>query len=91
MIDAIMAADASKLPAVLGVDLGAQGYLVLRVLQVLPRDAAPGGDEALRGQFAQAWAVAEAEAYMAALKKRFKAEVTPGASLVSDSASAPVR
>ena len=91
VIDAIMAADSSKLPAVLGVDLQAQGYLVLRVLQVLPRDAAPGGDEALRGQFAQAWGVAEAEAYMTALKKRFKAEIKPGASLVSDAASAPVR
>ena len=91
VIDAVMAADASKLPAVLGVDLQAQGYLVLRVLQVLPRDAAPGGDEALRGQFAQAWAAAEAEAYMAALKKRFKAEIKPGATRVSDAASAAGR
>ena len=91
VIDAIMAADASKLPAVLGVDLQAQGYLVLRVLQVLPRDAAPGGDEALRGQFAQAWGAAEAEAYMAALKKRFKAEIKTAATRVSDAASAPGR
>ena len=91
VIDAVMAADASKLPAVLGVDLQAQGYLVLRVLQVLPRDAAPGGDEALRGQFAQAWAAAEAEAYMAALKKRFKAEIKPAATRVSDAASAAGR
>ncbi len=91
VIDAIMAADASKLPAVLGVDLQAQGYLVLRVLKVLPRDVAPGGDEALRGQFAQAWGAAEAEAYMVALKKRFKAEIKPGATLQSDAASAPVR
>ena len=91
VIDAIMAADASKLPAVLGVDLQAQGYLVLRVLKVLPRDVAPGGDEALRGQFAQAWGAAEAEAYMVALKKRFKAEIKPGATLQADAASAPVR
>jgi len=91
VIDAVMAADASKLPAVLGVDLQAQGYLVLRVLQVLPREAAPGGDDALRAQFAQAWGLAEAEAYMAALKKRFKAEIKPGATLSSDAASAPAR
>ena len=91
VIDAVMAADASKLPAVVGVDLQAQGYLVLRVLQVLPRDAAPGGDDAVRTQFAQAWGLAEAEAYMAALKKRFKAEIKPGATLVSDAASAPAR
>lgn len=91
VIDAVMAADASKLPDVLGVDLQAQGYLVLRVLQVLPRDAAPGGDDALRTQFAQAWGLAESEAYLAALKKRFKAEIKPGATLVSDAASAPAR
>ena len=91
VIDAVMAVDASKLPAVVGVDLQAQGFLVLRVVQVLPREAAPGGDEAVRTQFAQAWGQAEAEAYMAALKKRFKAEVKPGATLVSDAASAPAR
>lgn len=91
VIDAVMAVDASKLPTVVGVDLQAQGFLVLRVVQVLPREAAPGGDEAVRTQFAQAWGQAEAEAYMAALKKRFKAEVKPGATLVSDAASAPAR
>ena len=91
VIDAVMRVDASKLPAVVGVDLQAQGYLVLRVTQVLPREAAPGGDDALRAQFAQAWATAEAEAYLAALKKRYKAEITPDATLVSEGAPAPGR
>ena len=91
VIDAVMQADTSKLPAALGVDLKEQGYLVLRVTQVLPREAAPGGDDALRAQFGQAWASAETDAYLAALKKRFKVEVKDGAILVSDAASAPAR
>ena len=91
VIDAVLRADAGKLPVVLGVDLQAQGYLVLRVTQVLARDAAPGGDDALRAQFAQAWAAAEAEAYLGALKQRYKAEIKTGATLVSDAASAPGR
>ncbi len=91
VIDAVMRADTSKLPAVIGLDLQEQGYLVLRVTQVLPREAAPGGDAQLQGQFAQAWAAAEAEAYVASLKKRMKAEVKVGASMASDAASAPAR
>ena len=91
VIDAVMRVDAAKLPAVVGVDLQTQGYLVLRVTKVLPREAAPGGDAALQGQFAQAWAAAETEAYVAALKKRYKAEIKDGVSLVSDAASAPAR
>jgi len=91
VIDAVMRVDASKLPAVLGVDLQAQGYLVLRVTQVLPREAVPGGEDALRAQFAQAWAAAEADAYLGALKKRYKAEIKPEATLESDGASAPGR
>ncbi len=91
VIDAVLRADAGKLPVALGVDLQAQGYLVLRVTQVLARDAAPGGDDALRAQFAQAWAAAEAEAYLGALKQRYKAEIKTGATLVSDAASAPGR
>ena len=91
LMDAALRADPAKLPAVSGVDLGAQGYVVLRVMQVLPREAPPGGEEPLRGQYAQAWASAEAEAYLGALKKRFKAKVEPAADVVVDAASAPAR
>jgi len=94
VVDAVMSADADKLPAVLGVDLGPQGYLAVRVLKVLPREpvpAAAGGEDALRGQFAQAWAAAEADVVMAALKQRFKAEVKTGATMSTDAASAPAR
>jgi peptidyl-prolyl cis-trans isomerase D len=91
LLDPLMRADASKLPVVMGLDLPGQGYVVMRLTQVLPREAAPGGDEPLRQQYTQAWASAEADAYVAALKKRFKAEVKPAADLPVESASAPAR
>lgn len=91
VMDAVMQADAGKLPLVLGVDLQDQGYVVLRVVKVLPRETAPGGEDALRGQFTQAWALAESEAYLAALKKRYKAQILDGATMNSDAASAAGR
>ena len=91
VVEAVLQADADKLPAVVGVDLADQGFVVLRVVRVLPRETPPGGEDNLRNQFAQAWAVAESDAYLAALKKRFKAEVKEGAKMVSDAASGPAR
>lgn len=79
LLDAVLRADASKLPAAEGVDLGDEGYAVVRVMQVLPAELPKGGEDALRGQYAQVWGAAEADAYVAALKKRYKAEVKPGA------------
>lgn len=91
LLDAALRADPAKLPAVSGVDLGPQGYVVLRVMQVLPRETPPGGEEPLRAQYAQAWAAAEAEAYLGALKKRFKAKFEAAADVPSEAASAPAR
>jgi peptidyl-prolyl cis-trans isomerase D len=95
LVDAVMRADPVKLPVVDGVDLGPQGYAVVRVMQVLPRETPPGGEEPLRQQVANTWAAAEIEAYLAALKKRYKAEIKPAASSGFDggsgAASAPAR
>jgi peptidyl-prolyl cis-trans isomerase D len=91
LMDAVLKADATKLPVTEGVDLGPQGYVVLRVTQVLPREPLPGGEESARAQVAQAWANAEAEAYLAALKKRYKAEIKPAAATFADAASSPAR
>jgi peptidyl-prolyl cis-trans isomerase D len=87
LLDAVLQADPSKLPAVSGVDLGDQGYVVVRVMQLLPREAVPGGEGPMREQYAQAWAAAEAEAYVASLRKRYKAQVSASA----EAASAPAR
>jgi len=76
LLDAALRADPAKLPAVIGVDLGAQGYAVARVNKIVPREAQePQKAEQTRQQFAQLWGQAEAQAYLAALKAQFKAEI----------------
>ncbi len=75
VIDAALRADPATLPAVLGVDVPELGYVVLKVQKLLPREPVPGGDAPLLAQYSQAWADAEAQAYLEALKKRFKASV----------------
>lgn len=75
LIDAVLLAPQDKLPAPIGVDLGAGGYVVARVLKVLPRDQTASADALLAPQLAQAWSAAESEAYLATLKRRFKVEV----------------
>ncbi len=80
LIDAALRADPAQLPLAKGVDLGDEGYAVLRVLRVLPRDpAAAGGEAALRSQYAQAWASAEVQALYEGLRQRHKAQVTAAA------------
>jgi peptidyl-prolyl cis-trans isomerase D len=88
MIDAVLGADTSKLPVPVGVDLGGQGYLVAKVTQVLPRDPATANEQTLQTQYAQAIASAEMQAYYAALKKRYKAEVVPRVAAEAASAAA---
>jgi len=59
-----------------GVDLGAQGYWVIRVNRVLDREppvAAQAAQE--RQQLVQLWAQAETRAYLQALRTRYKAEI----------------
>ncbi len=76
LMDAILRADTSALPAWLGVDLGAQGYAVARVNKVLPRNAPPAAvAEQERGQMARWLAGAEWDAYYEVLKKRFKVQI----------------
>jgi len=76
LVDAVLRADPGKLPAFVGVDLGSEGYAVARINKIVPREAQTE-DQArqTRQQFAQLWSQAEAQAYMAALKKELKAEI----------------
>jgi peptidyl-prolyl cis-trans isomerase D len=87
VIDAVLRADAEKLPAVVGVDLGDLGYVVARVDAVLPREA--GDDAPVRQQYGQAWSSAETRAYLEALKARYKADIR--AESVAAAASEPAR
>lgn len=75
VMDAVMKADASKLPAWFGVDLGADGYVAGRVTKVLGRDPVAADEKRAQSQYGQAWAGAESLAYYTSLKKRYKAEI----------------
>ncbi len=77
LVDAVLRADASKLPAVVGVDLGAEGYAVARIDKVLGRDPAAGDAKQLASAYAQAWSGAEMAAYYDALKAQFKVKIEP--------------
>jgi peptidyl-prolyl cis-trans isomerase D len=76
IVEAALRADTSALPAFAGIDLGAQGYAIVKVSKVVPRDAP---SEAVakqeRGQYSQWWTAAETLAYYNSLKERFKAEI----------------
>ncbi|MBC5766191.1 peptidylprolyl isomerase [Ramlibacter albus] len=75
LVDGAMRADPSKLPALVGVDLGNLGYAVVKINRVLPREAPPA-DQAMseRQQYAKAFAGAETLAYYNLLKERFKVQ-----------------
>ncbi|WP_287383344.1 peptidyl-prolyl cis-trans isomerase, partial [Ralstonia sp.] len=72
LVDAILGADPSKLPLLTGVDLGEQGYVLLRVTRLLERQKLPDEDLQWQRQYAQIWGAAEARAYEEALQRRYK-------------------
>jgi len=76
VIEGALRADTSKLPALVGVDLGTDGYAVVRINKAVPRNP-PTADAARQEieQFTQAVATAENAAYYDMLKARYKAEI----------------
>ena len=85
VLNAALSADPRALPAWVGVDLGDQGYAVVKVDKVLPRETrdAPVLAQEVQ-QYSQWWASAESQAYYEALKERFKVRM-----LVPEPAAAP--
>lgn len=76
LVDAALRADPAKLPTWLGVDLGAEGYALVRVNKIVPREPLSAEQaRQTRQQFAQLRSQAETQAYLTALKKELKAEV----------------
>jgi len=76
VIEAALRADPAKLPAFAGVDLGDQGYAVVKVDKVLPREPpAPDAAKLQSQQYAQWWSSAETLAYYNMLKDRFKVQI----------------
>jgi len=76
VIEAALRADPAALPALVGVDLAADGYAVVKVTKVLPREA-PAAQQAQQelAQYSRAWAGAETLAYYNLLKDRFKVQI----------------
>jgi peptidyl-prolyl cis-trans isomerase D len=83
VVDAALKVNPAKLPGFTGADVGGQGYVVVRVNKVLPRNAveeAKGKQE--QAQYAQWVAASESSAYYESLKQRFKVQIkvpAPGA------------
>lgn len=86
VVEVALRMNATKVPALEGVDLGGEGYAVVRVVKVL--DAAPEVMKdlsKLQSQYGSLWTDAESRAYDAALHHRFKA-VVKGQAVVNASA-----
>lgn len=86
-LEAVLGADASKLPAAVGVPSDDGSFVVARINQLQPRDPAVVDDKLAARQYAAAWARAEGAAYMAALKSQYKAVLKVAAP--ASAASAP--
>jgi len=73
VIEAAMRSDASKLPMLVGVDLGARGFGVVRINSVVKSLPLAERKDTV-GKYAKAWTSAESIAYFDFLKSRLKVE-----------------
>jgi peptidyl-prolyl cis-trans isomerase D len=76
IVEASLRADPAALPALAGVDLGEEGYAIVKVDKVMQRDTPPPeqAKQELQ-QYERWWASAEGQAYYDLLKARFKAQI----------------
>lgn len=75
LVDAVLRAEPSSLPALMGVDLGHDGFAVVRVIKTLPADVNEATQNALHRQYGQSWSAAEGQAYYEWLKTQLKASI----------------
>lgn len=76
LVDAALKVNPAKLPGFAGVELGGQGYAIVRVNKVLPRNAVEEAkSKQEQAQYAQWVAAAESSAYYESLKQRFKVQI----------------
>ncbi len=76
-LEAALRADPAVLPIVAGVDLGSNGYAVIKVNKIVGRSAPTDiAAKQARAQYSQVWAAAENQAYYGLLKERFKARIS---------------
>lgn len=88
VVDAALKASAGKLPAFAGAEVGGQGYVVVRVNKVLPRNAVEEAkSKQEQAQVAQWVAAAESSAYYESLKQRFKVQIKVPAPVAAKAAA----
>ena len=73
LVEAAMRSDTAKLPLLVGVDLGAKGYGVVKINSVLPPLPVADRKDSV-SKYAKAWTAAESMAYFSFLKSLFKVE-----------------
>lgn len=76
VLSAVLSTSAKQLPVWVGVDVGQQGYAVVKIGKVLPpqaRDAKAVAQEAR--QYTDVWQLAESLAYYEALKEKYKVKM----------------
>lgn len=86
-LDAVLRADATKLPAYVSAEVVGQGFIVARIDKVLAREVVEAEAPRMQSQYAQVWAQAESKAYYEALRKRFKVEQKGAAAGAADTAA----
>jgi len=89
LLDAVLKAPVGKLPAFVGVSLGDQGYAIAKIVKTAGRDPIVADPTKSMAQYAQVWAEAEAQAYYADLKSRFKVSINEAALAHDAAASEP--
>jgi peptidyl-prolyl cis-trans isomerase D len=89
LVDAVLRANATKLPVWLGVDLGAEGYRVVRVNKTLEGTQVLANQN--RDQYLQLWSSAEGNSYYEYLKDKFKIQIkVPKTDPKADTKTKPV-
>jgi len=76
LVEAVLKAPSTTLPAYVGVDLAEQGYAVAKLSKVLGRDPVAADAARAQSSYAQTWGDAESQAYYEALKARFKVDTS---------------
>ena len=76
VVEAALKADMQKLPAMVAVDLGAQGSAIVQVNKVVAAEALPAElQKQADQQYVAAWTKTEMDAYYNMLKDRFKVKI----------------
>jgi len=91
LLDVVLKAATTVLPAVVGVPLGSEGYAVARINKVAGRDPIAADPVKAQTQYAQVWADAEAAAYYAAMKSRYKVSVNEAGMAAREGAASEPR